>query len=145
MALSIFWGCMTVGRLGTSLFAIKFNPRILYQLSPFLIIASLFLITASHSERHMPFYYVGVGLGCSPFFPLSMSLSVSYYEASREKLLSLMMAALMIGVGIGSSAIGLFREQRVIDLSQAFLLAAFSALIMGGMAIFLTCKEKRPS
>ena len=57
-------------------------------------------------------------------WPLSVSLSTRFYEESREALSGLMVAAIMLGIGIGSSTVGFLRDQGWISLAQAFFASA---------------------
>lgn len=142
LALSLFWGSVTVGRIATSLLSVRFNAAILYRMLPVGITVCLALIAWVRSEIVILLLYVAVGLSCSSFFPLSISLSTRRYDAWRESLSSLMITALMIGVGIGSYAIGYFRSQGWMTLNQAFLAGAGCAVVLALMALRLTRQAK---
>lgn len=50
------------------------------------------------------------GLGCSAFFPLTVSLASPYFAGGAARASSLLSAALMVGVGLGSFVVGPLRE-----------------------------------
>lgn len=142
LALSLFWVSVTVGRIATSLLTVRFSAAILYRMLPVGIMVSLALIAMAQSEIVILWLYVAVGLSCSSFFPLSISLSTQRYDAWRESLSSLMITALMLGVGIGSYAIGSLRGQGWMTLDQAFLAGAGCALVLALLAHRLTRQAK---
>jgi FHS family glucose/mannose:H+ symporter-like MFS transporter len=142
LALSTFWLFMTLGRLIATLVVIKFDPRYLYRFSPFLVMLSLAAIILTCAESRILFFYVAVGIGCSYFFPFSISLSTQYFDAWRERLSSLAIAALMLGVGIGSSMTGLLYNSGLIHLSHAFMTAVGCSALIAWTAYWLT--RRRP-
>lgn len=142
LALSLFWISVTAGRIGTSLLTVRFRAASLYRILPIGVAVSLALIVAARSESMILLLYVAVGLSCSAFFPLSISLSTQRYDAWRESLSSLMITALMMGIGIGSYATGYFRSQGWVTLDQAFLAGAGCAAVLALMALQLTRQTK---
>lgn len=141
--LSIFWFFITVGRLLATWLVIKIDPRYLYRLSPLVIIASLAAILSTHSEAKVLYFYVAVGLGCSYFFPLSISLSSQYFDRWRDQLASLCVASLMTGVGFGSTFTGLLRDHFGVPLQTSFMGAAVSAAL-AFIAAFLVTRRPIP-
>lgn len=137
-ALSAFWLSLTVGRILASFLTIRIDARILYRISPALIAVSLFAIITAKAESQIVPLYILAGLGCSYFFPISISLATQYFEAWREKISTLSVAALMLGVGIGSSFIGFLKNSMVIGLNQAFMIAALCAVVIGFSAFDMT-------
>jgi fucose permease len=143
-ALSFFWTFLTAGRLAATFLTLKIDSRWLYRVSPAIIVASLLMIIAIRSEDRILFSYIAVGLGCSYFFPFSLSLSSRYHDEWRESLPAFVVAGLMAGVCIGSFVIGFLRERMWIDLGQAFGIAAASASLVWFLAIYLTWEKPAP-
>ena len=144
VSLSTFWMFMTVGRLLASVLVLKIDPRYLYRFSPFFLAAALTANSLNQHESLSVFLYVAIGLGCSYFFPLSISLSSRYFEAWKERLASLAIAALMLGVGVGSSVVGFLRDAGIVNLSQAFLGAMIGILFVAAIAFWLTRHKPEP-
>ncbi len=140
-ALSFFWTFMTVGRIGATFLTLRVDARTLYRFSPFLILAGLWLITWIHAESRILTAYLVVGLGCSCFFPLTISLSTEYFDEWRETLPPLIVAGLMLGVFLGSFLIGFLRDHGLIALNQAFLIASASVALVGILAFLLTFRK----
>ena len=141
LALSTFWLFVTVGRLLTAFLAIKIDARHLYRFSPVFMALSLLAIILTRAESRILFFYVAAGLACSCFFPFSISLSTRYFNAWRGRLSSMAVAALMLGAGVGSSAVGFLRDRKVINLSQAFLAAAACAVTIASTGFGLTRRK----
>ncbi len=137
-ALSAFWLAMTVGRILAAIMTTKIKATVLYRISPFMIIAGLLAILFMSTENTVIAIYFAVGLGCSYFFPLSVSLSTQSNESLKETLSSFMVAALMLGYGLGSPLVGFMKNQGWIHLSHAFSFATFLACVFGALAFSLT-------
>ena len=141
LALSTFWMFVTVGRVLASFLVMKVDARYLYRLSPACVAASLTAILMTRSESRVLLFYVAAGLSCSYFFPFSVSLSTRYFEGWHDRLASMAVAALMLGVGVGSVAIGFLRDRNVIDLGHAFMIAIACAAT-AACAAFLVTRRK---
>lgn len=138
LALSTFWFFMTTGRVLASVLMIKMDARALYRISPLVMVVSLLAIILTNHESRVLWFYISVGLGCSYFFPVSISLSTQYFDSWRDDLASLAVAALMLGTGVGSFAVGLFYDKRAIQLGHAFASAAACSVMLAASALFLT-------
>lgn len=136
-SLAFFWLAMTIGRVVASIISTKIDASILYQLSPPVMAGSLLLVVFSRASGLMPVFYLAVGLACSYFFPLSISLSTRFYGESKDSLSGYMVGSLMLGIGIGSSLVGFLRDQGIIRLSHAFLSAALVAAVLGALSFAL--------
>lgn len=141
LSLAFFWGFITVGRILASFLTFRVDARWLYRASPFLMFASLVYIIVTGSENKILLGYLGVGLGFSYFFPLSVSLSSQYYHHWHKSLNALVVAGLMIGVSLGSTFVGILKEKHWLDLNQAFAIAAFCALLLALISFLLTRKK----
>jgi predicted MFS family arabinose efflux permease len=75
-----------------------------------MIAAFLLLPTIRGSEGAIGLFALA-GLACSAFFPLTIALLSKRYPADVARVSALMIAALMIGVGTGSTLIGALRAQ----------------------------------
>lgn len=120
ICLSLFWGFLTLGRVAATALAMKIEPRKLFRVAPFVVLAGLFLLKSVRSEADIFLPYMVIGLGCSYTFPVSVSLTTGYHDSRRHILPSFMLAGLMTGIGAGSTAIGFFRGLGIFTLEQAF-------------------------
>ncbi len=138
ICLSLFWGFVTVGRVLTVFATLKMDSRIFYRLSPLLIALSVFFVLQVSAAPAIYGVYILLGLGCSCFFPLAVSLSTSYFDDWRHFLSSSSVAALMVGVAIGSTLVGSLREMGWFSLTQAFGAAFVCAVLMAAAGFGLT-------
>ena len=74
------------------------------------------------------------GLACSGFFPLTIGLSSARYPHYVAWVSSMMIAALMVGVGLGSFIIGPLREwlslEQLYQVSAAYPLTALLLAVL---------------
>ena len=108
LALTAFWGMVTVGRL---LFAgvERWVPdRTAYRLLPFLIAAALLWLSRLTS-RHGAVAVVAfglAGLGCSAMLPLTISFGQAELTAIGASVAGGVIAAYQVGYGIAAYAVG---------------------------------------
>ena len=141
-ALSIFWLMITLGRVTASLLSLKLNGWYLYLFSPLAIFLGLFLLLSFEGTTVL-WVYVILGLGCSYFFPFSLSLAVRSYPRYQERISGLSVAALMLGVGMCNFFVGYLKNNAYLNLNQAFggALGISFLLLWGVFFLFL----KKPS
>lgn len=138
VCLALFWGFLTLGRVGATVAAIWIDPRYLFRAAPFVAMAGLLWLGSIRVEAEIFLPYALVGFGCSYTFPVSVSLTTGYHDSRREVLPSFMLAGLMLGIGVGSTSIGFLRGAGWLTLEQAFLGAVGSAAALCGIFFLLT-------
>jgi fucose permease len=127
-ALSVFWAAMVGGRLLTSVLVLKLAPRYIWLSLPgVMIVAFLLLPYADTSLRGIAGFALA-GLACSAFFPLSIGLASQRFSRHVPWVSSMLIAALMVGVGLGSYVIGLLRE--AIAMEQLYRLSTFYPVVV---------------
>lgn len=133
-ALSIFWGALVVGRLLLSVLVVRFSTRRLWLALPALMIAAFVAVSSVHSASQALLAFGFAGLACSGFFPLTVALASSRFPAHSTWIASMMIAALMFGVGVASFCIGPLRSE--LALAGIYRLSALYpalALIIGAL------------
>jgi MFS family permease len=145
VCLSLFWTFVTVGRVLAAFLTLKVEARFLHRISPVLTLAGLLLVLGTASEIWIPLPYIVVGLGCSYFFPLNISLATQYHDRWREVLSALSVTGLMLGVGLGSTVVGFLRDWHVINLQFAFGMATGCAVVLAFLSVALTTESPRAS
>jgi len=131
-ALSAFWAAMVGGRLLTSVLVLKFAPRYIWLGLPGLMIIAFLLLPFVDTPVTGIAGFALAGLACSAFFPLSVALATQRFEQHVPWVSSMLIAALMVGVGLGSYVIGALRD--AIDMEQLYRLSTcypFVALLLG--------------
>jgi len=121
-ALAVFWASLVAGRLLLSLLVTRFSSRTLWLTLPVLMISAFLAVAAAQSASQALLSFSVAGLACSGFFPLTVALASTRFPAHAPWISSMMIAALMFGVGIASFAIGPLRG--ALSLSGIYRLSA---------------------
>ena len=131
-ALSVFWAAMVGGRLLTSVLVLKLAPRYIWLSLPGLMIVAFLLLPYAAAPGRGIAGFALACLACSAFFPLSIGLASRRFEKHVPWVSSMLIAALMVGVGLGSYVIGLLRE--AVAMEQLYRLSTLYpalALLLG--------------
>jgi len=131
-ALSVFWAAMVGGRLLTSVLVLKLAPRHIWLSLPGLMVLAFLLLPYANTPMRGIAGFALAGLACSAFFPLSIGLASQRFSRHVPWVSSMLIAALMAGVGLGSYVIGLLRE--AIAMEQLYRLSTFypvAVLLLG--------------
>jgi MFS family permease len=134
-ALSIFWLSITTGRLLATMLAIKIPPLVFLTILPCLMTTAFLLLPHINSVRTGFGAFAFAGLSCSAFFPMLVGFSASRFPMAVSWIASMLTAAMMVGVGIGSYVIGALHG--LLSISQLYtyaVVAPLSALIIVAVA-----------
>jgi fucose permease len=142
-ALSVFWMAMVAGRLLTSVLVLRVRPSRIWVTLPVLMIAAFLLLPYADT----PVLGIGLfalsGLACSAFFPLSIGIATQRFEGHVAWVSSILIAALMVGVGLGSWLVGLLRDAW--PMEQLYRLSVFypvAALVLAGIVLRRSVKPE---
>jgi len=127
-ALSVFWAAMVGGRLLASVLVLKLAPRHIWLSLPGLMIVAFLLLPYANTPTRGIAGFALAGLACSAFFPLSIGLASQRFEKHVPWVSSMLIAALMVGVGLGSYVIGLLRES--VAMEQLYRLSTFYPVVV---------------
>ncbi|HEX9720819.1 MAG TPA: MFS transporter [Ramlibacter sp.] len=130
-ALSAFWAALVAGRLVVSLLALRLPPQPIWRALPLLMIAAFLALPYADSAVSGIALFAAAGLACSAFFPLTIAVASQRFPTQVPWVSSMMIAALMVGVGLGSFATGALRE--LLPLEQLYRLSIVypvSALVL---------------
>ena len=146
-ALSAFWGALVAGRLLVSVLIVRVPARVIWLTLPVLMIAAFWLIPLADSAVTGIGAFALAGLACSAFLPLTISLAIDRFPDSVAWVSSMLIAALMAGVGVGSWLVGAL--QAVFPLDALYRLSSFYPLMVLLLAALVLSmsrdgKEKRP-
>ena len=143
LALTTFWSALALGRLLASALLVRFAAVTIWRALP-LAMALAFL--ALPFVQGVPAALLGfafAGLACSAFFPLTVSLGAASFAGGAARASSLLTAALMVGVGVGSFVIGPLRGAA--SLSALYQVSAVYPLVALGLCVWVTTAVKRLS
>ena len=132
-ALSAFWAAMSIGRLLVAALLLRMPAGPIWLAFPVLMLAAFVGVSRTGTPGGAIALFAFAGLACSAFFPVTMGLATRRFAADAPLVSSLMIAALMTGVGIGSFVIGPLRAS--LRLADLYLYSA--AYPAGALALAL--------
>jgi fucose permease len=143
LALSGFWAAIVAGRLGTAALVPHVGAeRIWLALLVAMVIAFLSLPLVAGATSGIGLFVLA-GLACSSFFPLTVGLA-SRSTSDPARASSLLVAALMLGVGTSSFALGALRERLSLEaIYRLSTLYPLAALALAGIAL-RSARERSP-
>lgn len=123
-ALSLFWGGMTIARLAFGSLPDRWlSRRWTYRVAPIGMAACFLIIPQLRSASELLLFFALAGAACGIYYPYSMAFGVARHGEEGTQMAGLMVGALMVGEGIGSTGLGPL--QSVVSLDQIY---SFSAL-----------------
>jgi MFS family permease len=145
LALTTFWACVTLGRVGfAALRSMLPTPRT-YRLLP-LVLAVAFIAVAALPDD-APVLGVAAfglaGIGCSALLPLTISFGQEELRGMTAAVASGVIACYQVGYGVAAFGAGPLQDAGV-ELSTLFGIAAVVALGLGAGAFVIT-RSKEPS
>ena len=130
-ALAIFWAMLAAGRLLVSVLLLKINAALIWLTLPLMMITTLLLLPLVTTAASGIALFALAGLSCSAFFPLTVGLASKRFAEHQAMVASLLIAALMVGVGLGSFVIGPLRQAFTIaELYRFSTLYPLGALLL---------------
>jgi MFS family permease len=144
LALTAFWGMVTVGRVVLAALQRRLPPRVTYHLLPF-VLAGVFAIIALLPDDQPAFGVLAfglAGLGCSALLPLTISIGQEELVAVSAAVAGGVIACYQLGFGIAAFGIGPLLDHGV-GLPTIYALAGVVALIMAATSFGVA--RRRPS
>jgi predicted MFS family arabinose efflux permease len=142
LALSLFWAAMAGGRLLVSTVVLYVPAQRVWLFLPVLMITAFLALPYAHSAATGIGLFALAGFACSGFFPLTIGLVSTRFPQHVAWVSSMMIAALMIGVGLGSFVIGPLRQW--LTLEQLYQVSAIYPLAALALALAFFGLESRP-
>jgi len=128
LALSVFWGAIVVGRLLISVLVLRVPARLVWLTLPLLMIVAFLLLPYAEGEARGIGLFALAGLACSAFFPLTIGVAAERFPEHAAWVSSMLVGAIMAGVGIGAFVIGPLRQW--LSFEQLYRLAALYPLVV---------------
>ena len=144
LALTAFWGSLTLGRLIASLVGGRVPPATLLCALPVAMAAVLLLLPTAQTATGVVAGFALAGLACSAFFPMLVAFAAGPFPAGVSWIASMLTAAMMVGVGIGSYGIGALKGAgSIASLYQVAILAPLGALVLVLLARSIAVRKAR--
>ena len=133
LALTAFWGMVTVGRVLFALIERSFPEQRTFQLLPFVAALAMALIAAlPGGSPALGIVAFGLaGLGCSALLPLTIGFGQQELVAIAASAAGFLIAFYQMGYGIAAFGVGPLERFTGLDLQQIYGLVAIVALGMG--------------
>ena len=132
LALTAFWGMVTVGRVVFAAIERRFPSRLTYHVLPF-VLAGAFLLIAALPDGGAAFGILAfglAGLGCSALLPLTISFGQSELTSFSRGVAGGVIAFYQVGYGIAAFGVGPLRDAGV-GLPTIYAVAAGIAVLLG--------------
>ena len=132
LALTAFWGMVTLGRVFFAAVERWFPARATYRLLPF-VLAAAFVLVSVVPTGDVAFGVIAfglAGLGCSALLPLTISLGQKELTAVSAAVAGGVIAFYQFGYGVAAFGIGPLVDHGV-SLTTVYKVAALIAVVMG--------------
>jgi fucose permease len=133
LALTAFWAALTAGRLVVAAVVLRVRPAPVLPVLAALMATACLLVPLARSPRGAVLAFALGGLGCSAVFPLTLGLAGRRFPAHRAWVSSVLFAALVSGLGVGSLSTGLLHAW--LDLGTIYRLAALAPALAAVLAV----------
>ena len=110
LALTSFWAALTIGRLLAAFLALRLKPIVFLASLPLLMVAGFLCLPFVSTATAAVCAFALAGLACSAFFPMLVGYTAEVHPRHVSWIASMLTAAMMLGVGIGSYAVGALRS-----------------------------------
>ena len=146
LALTVFWGMVTVGRMVFAAVQRRMPPAVTYRVLPFVLAVALVLVAVlPHGASGWALFGFGLaGLGCSALLPLTVSFAQEQLAVMSGAVAGSVIAFYQIGYGIAAFGSGPLQDAGV-GLPALFAATAVAALLLAGLATVLAAPKPVPS
>jgi predicted MFS family arabinose efflux permease len=144
LALTAFWGMVTVGRVVFAAIQRRVPSRLTYHVLPF-VLAGAFLVIAALPDEKPAFGIVAfglAGLGCSALLPLTISFGQGELTSWSAVVAGGVIAFYQVGYGIAAFGVGPLHDAGV-GLPTIYAAAAGIAVLLGAWSFAVA--RRRPS
>jgi fucose permease len=145
IALTAFWGMVTVGRILFAAIERRFPETSTYRLLPFVAAIALILIAGlpGGADAAGIAAFGLAGLGCSALLPLTISFGQREMAALGATVAASLIAFYQIGYGLSAFGVGPVVDGAGIGLSTVYRAAAIVAVVLGVLS-FVVVRSRRP-
>ena len=146
LALTAFWGMVTVGRVLFAAIERQVPPRVTYHVLPFVLAGAFVLIALlPEDEPATGILAFGLaGLGCSALLPLTISFGQKELPAVSAAVAGGVIAFYQLGYGIAAFGVGPLVDNGV-ELPTIYAFAALIAAAMGLWSFVVARRRPAPS
>jgi MFS family permease len=143
VALTVFWGAVTAGRVLFAAIARWLPERTTYRCLPF-VVAAAFVVMALLPENQPLLGIVAfgiAGLGCSALLPLTISFGEKALTTMAASVAGSLIAFYQVGYGIAAFGVGPLRERAALSLNSIVGWTAAVALALAGLSFAVVRRD----
>jgi len=146
LALTAFWGMVTVGRVLFAALERQVPPRVTYHVLPFVLAGAFVLIALLPEDAPATgiLAFGLAGLGCSALLPLTISFGQKELPAVSAAVAGGVIAFYQLGYGIAAFGVGPLVDNGV-ELPTIYAFAALIAAAMGLWSFVVARRRPAPS
>ena len=126
---------VTVGRVVIAAIAVRHSVRWVYVALPVAMLGALLWVSAASGAWSGVLAFGAAGATCSAFFPLSIDFAEARYAEQAEAISGRLVAAYMVGYGIGAFGVGPLRDAAHLTLGAIYAGAGAVAVCMAVLAL----------
>ena len=145
LALAIFWGLVTAGRILFAMLEKWFAEELVCRTLP-LVVAAAFIMSACVPKTHAfaaVITFALAGFGCSALLPLIISFGQKELTVMAASVAGGLIAFYQIGYGIAAFGVGPLQARAGLDLSTIYGGTSAVALMLSALSFLVTRKSSR--
>lgn len=146
LALTIFWGMVTVGRILFAAIEKWFPEQLVCRVLPFVVVTA-FVASAYVPKTNSLLGILSfglAGLGCSALLPLTISFGQKELTTITASVAGGLIAFYQIGYGIAAFGVGPLQIWAGLDLKTIYGGTAVAAIVMSVLSFVVTRKVRAP-
>jgi MFS family permease len=109
LALTCFWAALTFGRLLASFIVMRVSPVTFLVGLPLAMAAAFWWLPTASGSSGLIGAFAFAGLACSAYFPMLVAYAAAAYPHRVSWIASMMITAQMVGIGLGTYAVGMLK------------------------------------
>jgi fucose permease len=147
LALTIFWGTITAGRILFAAIGRRLSEYRTYQALPLMVaVAFVAMAFVPKSAPYLGIVAFGlVGLGCSALLPLTISFGQKELTAMAASVPGGLIAFYQIGYGIAAFGVGPLQTWGGLGLNLIYGGASLVALVMAALSFVVVWRQTAPA
>jgi MFS transporter, FHS family, glucose/mannose:H+ symporter len=143
LALTAFWGMVTMGRIIFAPVSSRTTVRWIYIGLPAMLILAFQVVSHARGETSGVLAFGLAGLACSAFFPLCISLSGHAFPQFAAETAGVVVAFYQSGYGVAAFGVGPLRDSSGLSFATIYSLGSLVAAVMLAVAIAAVRLAKR--
>jgi fucose permease len=140
LALTAFWGMVTIGRVLFATLSSRGTVRWIYAGLPLLLAVAFQIVARAGGEGAGIVAFGLAGLGCSAFFPLCISLSGQEFPRLAAIMSGGMVAFYQAGYGVAAFGVGPLRDFAGLSFRTIYSLGSVVAALMFVVALVVAAR-----